>query len=274
MTFSSTVHSTYQTIDPYEGAIHTFEAGDPANETVLFVHGYMAHGLMYSRVIDLLADDFHLVMLDLPGHGLDESFRNKSIKTTMSDNVIWLTRVIETLKPDHLVGHSFGATLAYEVARHHQTLKSVMLVDPGLHIPSGKIEDLIAKRLPIRAARLFASRPVFRMIEGLQWQGQRMTNVEVDRYIRPYRERERLRYMVRLGSDLLEAACIERTLDPLACKTKVLWGRKDRIIPLKYATIVANALKSDLQIIDASGHSPAEDTPKIFADSLRNFINL
>lgn len=226
---------------------------------------------MYSRIIDLLADDYHLVMLDLPGHGLDESFRNKSIKTTMIDNVIWLTRVIEKLKPDHIVGHSFGASLVYEVARHN-TFKSVMLVDPGLHIPSGKIEDIIAKRLPIRAARIFASRPVFRMIEGLQWQGKRMTNIEVDRYIKPYRERERLQYMVRLGSDLLEAACIDRILDPLDCKTKVLWGRKDRIISVKYATKVTNALKADLQIIDNSGHSPAEDTPVIFANSLRKFI--
>ncbi len=239
----------------------------------MLVHGYMSHGLMFSRVIDLLSDDFHLVMIDLPGHGFDESFRNKSIKTTMLDNVIWLTRVIEKIKPDHLVGHSFGASLAYEVARDNETLKSVMLVDPGLHIPSGKIEDVIAKRLPISAARIFASRTFFRMIERLQWQGKRMSNVEVDRYVKPYKERERLHYMVRLGSDLLEAACIEKILEPLNCKTKVLWGRKDRVISVKFATKVANALESDLQIIDASGHSPAEDTPQIFADSLRNFIN-
>ncbi len=271
MTFSTTVHSTFQSLDPYRGPIHYFEAGDPTKESILFVHGYMSHGLMFSRVIDLLAEDYHLIMIDLPGHGFDESFRNKSITTTMVDNVVWLTRVVENLKPDHIVGHSFGASLVYEVARHH-TFKRVMLVDPGLHIPSGKTEDIIAKKLPIRFAKAIASRPVFRLFEGLQWQGKRMTNAEVDRYVQPFKETERLRYMVRLGSDLLDAACIDKILDPLESKTKILWGRQDRIISVKFATKIKNALRAELQIIDESGHSPAEDTPLIFANSLKHFI--
>jgi 2-succinyl-6-hydroxy-2,4-cyclohexadiene-1-carboxylate synthase len=49
--------------------LHYIRTGDPANPTVLFLHGFMGDHRDWSDIIAGLSDRFDCVAVDLPGHG-------------------------------------------------------------------------------------------------------------------------------------------------------------------------------------------------------------
>ena len=57
-------------VDGYE--IFYREAGDPAQPTLLLLHGFPSSSHMFRGLIPLLADRFHLIAPDLPGFGRSE----------------------------------------------------------------------------------------------------------------------------------------------------------------------------------------------------------
>lgn len=57
-------------VDGYE--VFYREAGDPAQPTLLLLHGFPSSDHMFRDLIPLLADRFHLVAPDLPGFGRSE----------------------------------------------------------------------------------------------------------------------------------------------------------------------------------------------------------
>jgi hypothetical protein len=50
--------------------LHYRDDGDPAKPAVILVHGYGDSFATWDRWIADLAPDFHVLTLDLPGHGL------------------------------------------------------------------------------------------------------------------------------------------------------------------------------------------------------------
>jgi len=59
----------YRTVDTAGHRVFYREAGDPANPTLLLLHGFPSSSHMFRALIPLLADRFHLVAPDLPGFG-------------------------------------------------------------------------------------------------------------------------------------------------------------------------------------------------------------
>jgi pimeloyl-ACP methyl ester carboxylesterase len=64
-----TMTTTYRTVDVDGYELFYREAGDPANPTILLLHGFPTSSHMFRDLIPLLADRFHLIAPDLPGFG-------------------------------------------------------------------------------------------------------------------------------------------------------------------------------------------------------------
>ncbi|MBC9033695.1 alpha/beta hydrolase [Sphingomonas sp. JC676] len=62
-------NATYRTANVDGHEVFYREAGDPANPTILLLHGFPTSSHMFRELIPLLADRFHLVAPDLPGFG-------------------------------------------------------------------------------------------------------------------------------------------------------------------------------------------------------------
>jgi pimeloyl-ACP methyl ester carboxylesterase len=95
------------------------EHGDPADPTVVLVHGYPDTQELWTGVVALLQDDHHVVSYDVRGAG--ESSAPAGLGgfalTQLSDDLL---AVIEATTPDdravHLVGHDWGAIQSWESA--------------------------------------------------------------------------------------------------------------------------------------------------------------
>src|SRR5689334_13731697 len=54
--------------------LHVRDWGDPGAPAILFIHGWSQHHLCWSKQVDsALAEAFHLVVMDLRGHGQSDA---------------------------------------------------------------------------------------------------------------------------------------------------------------------------------------------------------
>ncbi|MFG1705499.1 SDR family oxidoreductase [Nonomuraea sp. M3C6] len=112
-----------------------FEEGDPADPTVLLLHGYPDTQRVWDEVAALLRDRFHVVRYDVRGAG--ESTAPRDRRGYGFDELIAdLAAVIDALGKQrvHLVGHDWGSLQGWEaVARVRDRVASfTSLGGPGL----------------------------------------------------------------------------------------------------------------------------------------------
>ncbi len=113
-------------------SFHYLEWGDPANPTILMLHGGSQQAHSWDFVSLPLSEQFHIVALDQRGHG-DSDWApggDYTIEAHQGD-IDGFVRAVG-LKNFHLIGHSMGGRNSYVWAsRHPKTLRSLVIVDTG-----------------------------------------------------------------------------------------------------------------------------------------------
>ncbi|MEU9732525.1 SDR family oxidoreductase [Streptomyces sp. NPDC048002] len=93
------------------------ELGDPARPTVLLVHGYPDSKEVWSEVAARLADDFHVVLYDVRGHGRStapQPLRGGFTLEKLTDDFLAVADAVSPDRPVHLVGHDWGSVQSWE----------------------------------------------------------------------------------------------------------------------------------------------------------------
>jgi lipase len=105
------------------------EWGEPGAPRVVCLHGVTSHGRHFARLAEALPG--HRVLApDLLGHG-------SSPYEPPWDLGRHIEQVVETVggQPAALVGHSFGARIAFEIAaRAPKLVPRLVLLDPAIHV--------------------------------------------------------------------------------------------------------------------------------------------
>ncbi len=119
---------------------HTFqgyESGNPKQPKILCLHGLTSDSFSFVKLTKLLNVKFHLILLDLPGHGDTAPF-NTEKDYQFSTLVHKLNRVVETVttEPFYIIGHSWGGDLALHFAKETpDKVRGVTLIDGGYMFP-------------------------------------------------------------------------------------------------------------------------------------------
>jgi pimeloyl-ACP methyl ester carboxylesterase len=261
----------------YEGMFHCREGGAETSPPMVLLHGHMAHAIAFRRVWDRLAKSFRVIVPDLPGHGYDRTFYGLQMQPRIETLANWLLDLlgVTTDGPVHLVGHSLGASIAYEAALlQPDRFCSLTLVSPGfcVSVPPGAATffDL----MPPTLARLAMTRTAMRLFEPFRWQGEPLDGEEADAYVKPLQDIDRLEFALRLGAELVREACDVDELEPVDVPTLLLFGKHDDFVAVDTADAVAERLRAvHLEVFDDAGHSPAEDRPVEFVDALIEFVD-
>lgn len=252
---------------------HWYEVGSPGLPTLLLVHGYMAHAMAFRRVVADLSRHFHLVVVDLPGHGLDETYLHglepgiEALRDWLDEIVVALTQMYG---PIHVIGHSLGALILGITEHQHQG--KVVLASPGLRLPSVNFAPAILDRAPGRLNVLLASRLALRLYEPIQWRGKRMTPEEARAYLHPFKDPERVQFMLRLGADLLRTPDRAEQVRQQS-SMMLMWGEKDHLLPLRDAISLRDSLSGvEFAVLARAGHALMEDQPQAFTDHVLEFL--
>ncbi|TGB04418.1 alpha/beta fold hydrolase [Halobacillus salinus] len=102
----------------------------PPRPTILFLHGLGSTGKTFYPLMRSLSDRYHVIAVDLPGHGDSEAFG----RVTKEGLSTWLLTIMDSLQLDHahLAGHSIGGDLALQFAvRYPDRVSSLILLDGG-----------------------------------------------------------------------------------------------------------------------------------------------
>lgn len=93
------------------------ELGDPAQTTVVLVHGYPDSKEVWSEVAVRLADRFHVVLYDVRGHGRSTAprpLRGGFTLAKLTDDFLAVVDAVSPDRPVHLVGHDWGSVQSWE----------------------------------------------------------------------------------------------------------------------------------------------------------------
>jgi pimeloyl-ACP methyl ester carboxylesterase len=95
---------------------------------LLFVHGWAIDRTYWSSQVEAFCPDYHVVTMDLPGHG--ESGKNRD-SWTVADYAGDVEAVIDQLQLQHvvLIGHSMGGDIILEAAIDNDKVIALVGVD-------------------------------------------------------------------------------------------------------------------------------------------------
>ncbi|RRR87490.1 SDR family oxidoreductase [Streptomyces sp. RP5T] len=100
------------------------ELGDPAQPTVILVHGYPDSKEVWSQVAPRLADRFHVVLYDVRGHGRSTApvpLRGGFTLEKLTDDFLAVADAVSPDRPVHLVGHDWGSVQSWEFVTVRRT---------------------------------------------------------------------------------------------------------------------------------------------------------
>jgi lipase len=127
------------------------EWGEPGRPALVCLHGVSSHARHFAKLAERLADRFHVVALDLRGHGDSPWEPPWHLEQHVADVL-----VSAPPEPAAWLGHSFGGRIAYETAAAApERVERLVLLDPAIRIPP-HVGMVSAER-----ARLDRSYPTF-----------------------------------------------------------------------------------------------------------------
>ncbi len=121
--------------------IHCLEWGDKDQPGLVLVHGGAAHAQWWAFLAPLFAEDWHVVALDLSGHG-DSGHREEYSHEAWACEVMAVTDHIGFPGPPVLVGHSLGGMVTIQTASDHgERLRGAVIVDTPVRRPDPESEE-------------------------------------------------------------------------------------------------------------------------------------
>jgi pimeloyl-ACP methyl ester carboxylesterase len=262
---------------PLQGArpVLVGRAGPPGAPLVVLVHGLGRNAHRdWAPVVGALVPRFQVATVDLPGFGASPAPGQAYDFKRMA---VLLARLVDGLSPEqrvHVVGHSLGAALGLAFAhRFADRVDRLVLVDAaGILLKPAYMRALVRPRLPQVGVE-----PVDRLLRGVESRlgdlGSLLLMGRDDRYdFLPWLARNPdVRQALLGGRVQLDAAiglvehdftaAIRETRAP----TTLIWGRDDRIAPLRTGELLAARLpQARLRVMEAAGHTPMHDRPDEF----------
>jgi len=175
MTINTHYPVRYQFADADGVRVFYREAGDPANPTLLLVHGFATSSLQFRELIPLLADKFHLVAPDLPGFGFTEIPEERHYRYRFDALAQTLAGFVDALELTRyaLYVFDYGAPTALRLALHYPERVTGLVSQNG----NAYLEGLGDAWAPVRAYwetpsvenRQRVSEAVLNL-EGIRWQ--------------------------------------------------------------------------------------------------------
>ncbi|WP_327245349.1 SDR family oxidoreductase [Streptomyces sp. NBC_01320] len=100
------------------------ELGDETRPTVVLVHGYPDSKEVWTQVAVQLAEQWHVVLYDVRGHGRStapEPLRGGFTLEKLTDDFLAVVDAVSPDRPVHLVGHDWGSVQSWEFVTVRRT---------------------------------------------------------------------------------------------------------------------------------------------------------
>jgi magnesium chelatase accessory protein len=242
----------------------------PDKPDLVLLHGFGNSLQSFRRLAPLLADDFHVVALDMPGFGLsskpvDYDYRGPNQARTVG-------AFIRELKLERVVigGHSLGGAIALRVAINEPTVHGLVLMNPGI-INTGvpAITQYLFFPLPRLSAKQFSDREFRERFLRLSFVDQSVVTDEVmDNLMLATRSEGHMAGTTSMMGQY-EAATEISLLGQLDKPAIIVWGAADKNKTAEELASLREGLRDDTLInVPGAGHYVHEEAPQAVAAGL------
>lgn len=273
--------SQYLELGP-RGRIHYRDEGNRRNLPVVLLHGSFASLHTWEPWVTRLRQDYRVITIDLPGHGLTGEIESRIYSA--DSYVAVVAAVTNELKVDRFVigGNSMGGGIAWRYAlAHPEQIAGLVLVN-STGVSTGYRER--ERNSSVWAFSLLRQ-PWFRAIatrletyymvsQGLQaaYNGSSVVNQQlIQRYYELNMREGTRRAAIDRFNQIAEAG--DADLSQLKMPTLIMWGEEDSLIPFPEAKKLESAISdTTTAYYDNVGHVPQEEIPDQSVQDLVNFM--
>jgi len=249
-------------------ALSYYTQGDPSKEAIVFIHPAYGDHTCFHHQFDVFAEDYHVISLDMPGHGKSQ-VRGRNVGIDATVGLVAEILAAEGHAQAHLVGVSLGSLMAQAVAYRHPKMVKSITICGGYSIFGDNSAITKAQNREIVKAFLLI---LFNM-DGFRHYVVRNTNVvEAEREVF-YRAMQKftprsLPVLSGMGKIL------DKTPRMFPQPVLIVTGEHDMPIILSNAQdwqkLEPNAR---LVVIPAAGHCANMDNPEVFNRTLKTFLD-
>ena len=270
-------------------SVFYFEAGDPNQPAIVMIHGLGDEADTWRHQVAPLAEDHHVIVMDLPGFGRSDHIRQAYTPELMKQSILELMDVLG-LEKAILMGSSLGGILSQGIAvEHPERLNGLVLVDGALYQPD-RMEDRSLKmmQLPLVGEAIYTGlrkdpkaaydslRIVYQDLDNLPEADREFLFTRVNKRVWSNGQRKAyfstLRHLTpwvrKVQADLPER------LANLDVPTLIIRGELDSLFSANNAAAI-QALQPEVEVmaIPGMGHLPQQEDPTVFNASLKDWLN-
>lgn len=247
--------------------VHAWMGG--AGPTLLLLHAAWGNAEMsWSAVWEELATGFAVVAPDMPGFAASEPAERPGV----SGSARQIRDLLDFLKTDRfaVVGNSFGAAVAIEIASLFPDRVSHLVVVNGTNLPAvpGLLKSIV--RIPFIKGRFS------RLIQNMSWSEEAFARgfpnpAAVPRgFIDAVRSFRDSHGMIGFQAVMDQAGRQSRPLVP----TTVIWGTGDRLVsPPQMRSFLTWLGTYQYVPLEGAGHMPQVERPREFSAALRTAVS-
>jgi pimeloyl-ACP methyl ester carboxylesterase len=251
--------------------LHVRDWGDPDAPPVICVHGVQAFGGRFRRLAEeRLADRFHVIAVDLRGHGLSAAEQPWTLEAHLDDLVeacgsaaIW-------------IGHSFGGRLVAELmARRPELVERAVLLDPALTVPPDYAAFLAEQELAADVSFATVGEGIEACVAGLFRPASAAVRAEVaEQLVEGADGRFRFDYSPAVvAAAYLAIAPLPSSWERAAIPTLIVAGLASKFVSVGEVEHYRAALGKELQVVVVpAGHSVLWDAFDETADAIERFL--
>jgi pimeloyl-ACP methyl ester carboxylesterase len=265
--------------------VHYRDQGPADDPTPLvLIHGTSASLHTWEGWVSALKKQRRVISFDLPGFGLTGPFSGQypAGDYHAAAYARFVIDLLDALKLQQVVlaGNSLGGEIAWRVAAlAPQRVQRLILVDAGGYdiAPVSTPIGLMIAQVPLlsRLMEHILPRPVIvASLREVYGDPNRVGEALVDRYFE-LALRDGNRHALGLRLQQAERGADSAQIATLRLPTLILWGRRDRLIPLAAGERFAAQIPgSRLVVFDTLGHVPQEEDPALSVAPVRAFLGL
>jgi pimeloyl-ACP methyl ester carboxylesterase len=250
---------------------------------VLLLHGFGASTYSWRHIVNRLAKDNTLILLDLKGFG--RSSKPPDGAYSIYDQAAAVRHVIRNrdLRRLTLVGHSFGGGVALAVATDlinegTKRLAGLILIDSPAYRQRLPL-FIAALRTPVLGSLAVHLLPpetqVRSILELAYFDKTKIPPEAVSAYAAPMREPGARESLIATAKQIVpeDVDVFVKNYEKITVPVLILWGRHDSIVPIEIGQRLHRALPhSEFIIIDNAGHIPHEEVPEDTVPHLASFL--
>jgi pimeloyl-ACP methyl ester carboxylesterase len=247
--------------------------------TLLFVHGLMGYSFSFSEILPDLVRDFRVYAPDMLNLGFSDRADVSPGLESIAGRMIEFMNAVGVEKAT-VIGSSHGGTVALQMGlTAPERIEQLVAVSPAhpwserarwqIRLFSTPLGAVLASLMPI-APTLWMALGVRR----LYGPSSRILPGTVSGYSAPMGDRRTLAFLLRVARTWdHDFERLERTVMNIELPVRLIWGSRDRIVPLSTAKDLKQHLKSaTIDVMEECGHLPYEERPQEFLQVMREVL--